>query len=783
MPVTRLFFAFILCLASLLALGAPLQAAQSPPDIMSGTDHPGGPFAYVLVQEPRTAFDPAWAVRTGIRKGVYSQTVEDEVVAGPDVAILKSGLYSQWPAILTGFQEASTTVEPWDIGGLVRTKPVLIIPSGGLSGLSDSRFFKAGLRAYVEAGGVIVVMSQRKGSDFSILPVPEGSQMTGAGWLEDAAAFFRASSLQSAHPSLAGIRTTRPAIETHGYVNAYPPGSTLLLAHADGNSTALLYPLGKGWVVVTTLFSDFLSSQRTLATDEKNLLRDLIAWAKAPASITTVSPGDVVTTTLTIRGPETGNAASVKILIKGPNRARPIAEQVSPLTIKAGESQTIPFKYSVSANLQPGIHHLEYILLDEKGLAVSSLAETLEGRFYLASPALAETIKQTSKFDIAAPLRLGLAPSLEKRGETAILTLEISRESKGPAQDLFVRVADKEKSLILAQDKAVLSFELPWSENAEIIGAAVYDSQGRSLIRATIPMDMRDKSGVAMNRPFYTPGTAAQVLARDMGKGELSVIGAGAMTNAMITGSGSLDLTIPSPLPLGIYPVLWEFQSISAPLASGELPVHVAGYSAIIEDVAISRKAERKASELSATFRLRSGHAFKGILRVWLRSPDGRVTEAGEESLDVTQGMQEILFSFPFSPSLQGIWNLQYAIFATAPEGPGMPALPIFIAGGRRLIDSGDAAILGITTTAPGYYEPAGARDATLHVAGSGKIRIDLEVDGKRAAREKREINEYSDITLPLSQLPQGRRRITAIVTGDAGESKASRDYIWNAPA
>jgi len=48
--------------------------------------------------------------------------------------------------------------------------PLLLIPTGGLSGLDSSETFKTRLDAYVRNGGTVIVFSQQLGSEYEILP-------------------------------------------------------------------------------------------------------------------------------------------------------------------------------------------------------------------------------------------------------------------------------------------------------------------------------------------------------------------------------------------------------------------------------------------------------------------------------------------------------------------------------------------------------------------------------------------------------------------------------------
>ena len=53
---------------------------------------------------------------------------------------------------------------------IVSKFPILIIASGGLSGLEGSSIIRSNIEAYVQNGGTIITFSQPHGYEYSILP-------------------------------------------------------------------------------------------------------------------------------------------------------------------------------------------------------------------------------------------------------------------------------------------------------------------------------------------------------------------------------------------------------------------------------------------------------------------------------------------------------------------------------------------------------------------------------------------------------------------------------------
>ncbi len=272
----------ILSISFSTAIGADAQ--DMPEARLPGGDNPAAETVFIprLDDAAQAAASPAWSAKTGAKKGIQGvPTTEEEIFAAPDVAVLKRGFFSQWPAILSEFQEPHVFVEPADVAGLYKTKPLLVIPAGGLYGLSDSDFFRAALSEYVVSGGTVLCLAQQTGKDFHTLPAAAaGSRIEAAGWSQDFGPLFRATSIRYSHAISAGIAQPYPAVETDGYFLSFPDNTEILLERKDGLPVVIVYQVGAGWVIATTLFSDFSYAMGGIHQDEKKIIHNVLSWAR-----------------------------------------------------------------------------------------------------------------------------------------------------------------------------------------------------------------------------------------------------------------------------------------------------------------------------------------------------------------------------------------------------------------------------------------------------------------------------------------------------------------------
>lgn len=691
---------FVLPLVAVLFLSARAFSADSgniPELRLSPVDHPAVETLFVpsIDDLPTAETDPAWYVRTGAKKGLSGQADTDqELSIAPDTAILNRGFSAPWPAIMAAFQEPVAQVRPGDIAGKSNTKPLLIIPSGALSGTEESSFFKDGLAEYVNSGGTIFCLTQRNGSDFSALPVSQGRRLEAAGWSQDAGPLFRMSTVRAAHPLLTNMSVPAPSIETDGYFISYPAGSEVLLARPDGFATMIVYPVGRGWVVATTLFTDFSFLVGNVEPDEKILIRNLLSWTKdsgkpSPASLKTKSSSSI---------PAENN-----------NR------QADQSPMQAGTGQTA----------------------SSRSLAVRTAAE--------------------------------------RKGDLLKLSFEVAAQPGFGNQNVLLRTGGQEKPLMLSKDKAVISFEIPVPATRRRVSFAVYDSNGRSLARGSVAVP-DSKGSVVPGQTCYTAGDAAAVNVAGLGKGEITLSGLGFLDDLIIADRGTVKLPVPRDLPSGTYRMQWSFEEINDNKKQGEFAIDLRGYRVAFEKVTLERKREGERLAANAKFTINATQKVSGQLSVMLRGPGGKTVTVAEPVLSLIEGRQSVPVAFSFTPDSGGIWEMVYNLFTTLPEGAGIPAERVALAGGSLLFDAGSTAVLAIVPDNAFYYEPSGPVDGTAIITGRGRAVIEVNTDDKQVSREKVELTGISRHRFSLTQPAAGTHtlRVSAADSGLTG----SREHI-----
>jgi hypothetical protein len=278
------------------------------------------------------------------------------------------------------------------IPDMMKDHPVLLVPTGGFYGLKNVESLKARLEEYVKNGGTLVVFGQQFGRDWGLLPVPlnaengEWNLVSGFGYQQDQSCTFNSVYIDTYHPILSVFSTSLANIGVDGYFTSYPEDTTVLLRRtANGQPAMILYPYGKGFVLASTLYTDFAFTHHQANQDEINLVQNIISWAKKPVELPEIKPGETVSVSVEIKNYMDVDAASVKFSILDPNR-KVISEQTISQAIGAGQSVIIPFSYSSAASASLGIYHIDYTLLDPQGNVIQPQAETDSGRFVVSNP-------------------------------------------------------------------------------------------------------------------------------------------------------------------------------------------------------------------------------------------------------------------------------------------------------------------------------------------------------------------------------------------------------------
>ena len=293
---------------------------------------------------------------------------------------------------------------------------VLILPTGSLYGLRADSVEHSALQSYVEQGGVVVCFTQAYGDDFSALPVPDGEELLAAGYKQDVSCFSGSAYPAMDHPVLSGITTLqmgcnggacgmRPGITAgmDGFFRKVPINATVLLRRTiSGEPCLILYPVGQGCVVASTMYEDWGYANGQSTKDGRSILANILSLAKAPAQtipVTNLSAGGSASSiqlALNVRNLSGTPADQIEIVVMSPDRKTQVAQVFQSVSISANSEVDVPValdlsSYFTQASAQYGIFHADYRLLALNPTSgqeeeIQPQGEAVTGRFVVEMP-------------------------------------------------------------------------------------------------------------------------------------------------------------------------------------------------------------------------------------------------------------------------------------------------------------------------------------------------------------------------------------------------------------
>jgi streptogramin lyase/uncharacterized membrane protein len=314
-------------------------------------------------------------------------------LTSPDVALFAYGFYNPAISLMLKIKEPVRFLDLDFDPSIIRDHPVMLVPTAGFAGFEQSVSLKAKLEEYVRSGGTIIAFAQQLGHHWNILPTPvnpatgETLPISGYGYQQDQNCQQNSVFIETYHPALSSFTSATIDVGVDGYFSSYPDNSIVLLRRtANGQPAMILYPYGNGYVVATTLYSDFAFSHNQANRSEINLIGNLISWAKKPSVLPQIRPGETIALNIPVSNHMDGVAVSTKMEIYPPGRSALYAEQIIAGQVPSHESTVIGTQLALPLNGALGVYQVDYVLLDAQGNIIQPSTEADSGRFILANP-------------------------------------------------------------------------------------------------------------------------------------------------------------------------------------------------------------------------------------------------------------------------------------------------------------------------------------------------------------------------------------------------------------
>jgi hypothetical protein len=216
---------------------------------------------------------------------------------------------------------------------------VLVIPSGGLTGVYGLPSVRARLRAFVEYGGTVVVLSQPWGVMYGAVT----DAVEAYGWNESQSCYLGGVEVSERHAVVSSLTSLQPSVPVDGFVIPRTLGASVPLrrsAQAGEGAALVIVPEGAGRVAVSGLYPDYGYYNGQAGTSAVNMLRDIVAWGDASVELPVFERGEEVRVAL--------NGGEQVWRVLSPDGTRVVAEG-------EGDTAVVP----VAAGNRGGVYHVQ----------------------------------------------------------------------------------------------------------------------------------------------------------------------------------------------------------------------------------------------------------------------------------------------------------------------------------------------------------------------------------------------------------------------------------------
>ncbi len=214
----------------------------------------------------------------------YNPTYEGYLF-GNHIGIFLTGTYPAADVLSTNLLNPTLLYhsKKLDVEKALEKTRMIFIPAGALQVHRKREDVKKKFKQFVSTGGVLFCTAQAYGVDYDVLP---GYPLDGVGYVSDQADFHFSAYVDQDHPILSSIKDDLINAHFDGYLTEYPKSTQVLLRRrSNGQPCLVIYPYGKGYVIVSTLYTEFAYGNDCASFDEIKLIRDIIAWSRNPLRI------------------------------------------------------------------------------------------------------------------------------------------------------------------------------------------------------------------------------------------------------------------------------------------------------------------------------------------------------------------------------------------------------------------------------------------------------------------------------------------------------------------
>jgi hypothetical protein len=438
--------------------------------------------------------------------------------------------------------------------------------------------------------------------------------------------------------------------------------------------------------------------------------------------------------------------------------------------LKPGEEKDISFSFLLPGDLEEKDYFADYTL-------TPALSQGGEGW----------GVKGQVKYHLAG-INLAVNASLDKQyyaaGDTARLTLVVSRQSTVGSQNLFARInygSYEEQRPFTMTGSETLAFDIPLTQiTGEKVFYGIYYEGGRSIhLNSLYVYQAGDALTITTDKQVYGPGETITAWVRGQGsgvQGTMTLTGPNYSETFVFNGTAVKNFTLPSTMTAGTYAINSHLAAADNQTYTAAHAIDVNGIQVKILEARINKAKYAETDTIAATLTITSNTDLSGMLKTWIVDPRGTYTSAGEKSINLSSS-ENLLLTADFSllTSVSGIHRLVYGVYATGSAGSG----EMLLSSGSEAFDVGNAVLLGLSTDKNDYGANTEPISAKASIYGAADATLELLLDGTPIKTESTSLNGFTTLALDLGTVTPGTHALKGVLTTGGLTSVKETAFVY----
>jgi len=208
-------------------------------------------------------------------------------------------------------------------------------------------------------------------------------------------------------------------------------------------------------------------------------------------------------------------------------------------------------------------------------------------------------------------------------------------------------------------DFETLQFDVPVHFNGQKLFYGIYMESGRALYLNAMYVHKKEIITLYTDKQVYNAGENVTIFVDTTKSGTLNITAPGFNTSIFVTGSTTLEFTLPKEVKSGTYYIDYTFDNFSS-----AYPFDVIGYSARILECSLDKEVYDPVDVVNIKMNVEVNQNISGSLKMWIYDPQDNPIDTFETDKNFMRGENKIEVMRDLSTNFSGIHVLVYGVYA-----------------------------------------------------------------------------------------------------------------------